>query len=301
MMKFSIILTTFNSERWIRRTIESIFNQTGVGYLFDFELIVVDDHSTDQTVELLNNLNVHVIVNDINSGGPNKGRNIGLKKCSGDYICIADHDDEWLPDKLSTMISYLDQASILTSGYKLLDHEQNYSVTIGCSNSTVMHFGKNVTFIDRLSKSKKGQNCYLGSIIFNSKLKHILFEETIGSLDFDWLLKLFHNNSSLEICQPLYIRHVYRNNLSLSEKYRNEDLLFAISCLNSYQNHYPVEVRKGRKRLYGTMGRYYYLSGNLKKARSFFIQSGLGTKNILYLATSFCCANLIKKYFKIFG
>lgn len=301
MIKFSVILTTYNSERWIRRTINSIRNQNGLGILFDLELIVVDDQSTDQTISLLNELDVFVIQNDKNSGGPNKGRNIGLKNCSGDYICIADHDDEWLPQKLSEIIPLLDKAPILTSSYILKDHDLNRSLTIGCTNDSVKNFSKNETFQQRLSKSKKGQNCYLGSLVYHSSMKSILFEEEIGSMDFDWLLKLFHNQHSIEICKPLYIRHVYDNNLSMSEKYRNQDLEFSLSCLDTYYHEYPHEVKRGKKRLFGTMGRYYYLTGNVIKARFYFLKAGLNMKSTLYLVTSYCCARFIRKNFKIFG
>lgn len=94
MKKVSVILTTYNSEKFVSKVIDSILNQKGVDELFQLELIVVDDCSQDKTREILKNYNLEFLTTGENSGGPNKGRNLGLKAATGDYICIADHDDE---------------------------------------------------------------------------------------------------------------------------------------------------------------------------------------------------------------
>ena len=54
-------------------------------------------------------------------------------------------------------------------------------------------FEENETFLNKLKKSLTGQNTYLGSIIYHSELKGVLFEENFGVVDFDWVLRLFHN------------------------------------------------------------------------------------------------------------
>ncbi len=303
MVKFSIILTTYNSEDYIARTISSILNQKGLGELFEIELIVVDDHSNDNTLKIIGDFEIKPYLNEENSGGPNKGRNLGLEKSTGDYIIIADHDDEWLTDRLITVIPFIGKAQILTSSYILNDHHKKRLTTIGCSSFSkkVNYYSKNETFLKRLSKSKTGQNCYLGSIVFHKNLKHLQFEVQVGSIDFDWLLNLFQNKSSQEICHPSYVRHVYQTNLSLSEKYRIQDFEFSINCLRSYEKTFPKHVKKGTQRLFGTMGKYYYLAGDMKKSRQYFKNSGLSFINILYMVTSYCCPNFVRNNFKIFG
>ena len=121
----SIILTTYNSEKYLQKVIDSIDNQEGRDELFSIELIVVDDKSTDKTTEILAENNIPFISTGANSGGPNKGRNIGLKKVSGEYICIMDHDDEWYPDKLISQLPYLNKVPIVTSGYSIIYHENH--------------------------------------------------------------------------------------------------------------------------------------------------------------------------------
>ena len=90
----SVIVTTYNSEESIERTLNSILKQEGIGEVFDIELIVVDDHSTDNTPAILKEFDATILTTAHNTGGPNVGRNMGLKRATGDFICIIDHDDE---------------------------------------------------------------------------------------------------------------------------------------------------------------------------------------------------------------
>src|SRR5690554_4200489 len=111
-MKVTVILTTYNSEKFIKKTLTSIFNQQKENIDFSLEIIVVDDCSTDKTLEILKAEDKIILLqNENNSGGPNKGRNTALKKATGTYICIADHDDEWLPQKIATQLKHINESS----------------------------------------------------------------------------------------------------------------------------------------------------------------------------------------------
>jgi glycosyltransferase involved in cell wall biosynthesis len=105
--KFTIIVTTYNSENFIHRSIKSILNQE-----FNHEeiqLIIIDDSSTDQTVEKIKSLNLEdsvgmflLLETDFNSG-PGEARNIGILNQLGDYVIFIDSDDELLPNALSQL------------------------------------------------------------------------------------------------------------------------------------------------------------------------------------------------------
>jgi len=112
---------------------------------------------------------------------------------------------------------------------------------------------------------------------------------------------LLHQRSSIEICTPLYIRHVDGKNLSLSEAYRMKDYEYSLTVINEYEHSYPREVQLAKKRIHGTMGRYYYLMGNMKKSRTFLLKSGINIKNLLYYLTTFWGSRFVKKHFKVFG
>ena len=68
-----------------------------------------------------------------------------------------------------------------------------------------------------------------------------------------------------------------------------------------FSEKYPNEVRKSKKRINGSMGRYYYLMGNMKNARKYLLKSGLSIVSILYLITTFVGHKFVRKHFNIFG
>lgn len=98
----SVIVPVYNRADLISETIESILNQT----YKNFELIIVDDGSTDNTEEVIGKFKdsrIKYIKTD-NWGGPARPRNIGIKKAKGEYIAFCDDDDIWLPEKLEKQI-----------------------------------------------------------------------------------------------------------------------------------------------------------------------------------------------------
>lgn len=98
----SVIVPTYNRADFVGETIESILNQT----YKNFELIIVDDGSTDNTEEVIGKFKdsrIKYIKTD-NWGGPARPRNTGIKKAKGEYIAFCDDDDIWLPKKLEKQI-----------------------------------------------------------------------------------------------------------------------------------------------------------------------------------------------------
>ncbi|OFY67505.1 MAG: hypothetical protein A3H98_13835 [Bacteroidetes bacterium RIFCSPLOWO2_02_FULL_36_8] len=302
MKNVSVILTTFNGEKTVEKTIDSILNQNGINKEFTIELIAIDDCSSDSTMSILKRKNCVVYNMERNTGGPNKGRNIGIKKATGDYICIADQDDVWEKHKLRALLPHLETVSIVTSGYTLSDKNQKKNIYRFQRNGNgFIYFNKNETFRKKLAKSTNEQNTYLGSIIYRKELNEILFEEHYGVVDFDWVLRLFHNQTSIEVCDSLYIRNVDENNLSLNEDYRKKDFYYSLIALKDYEEAYPKEVAQGYRKIHGSMARYYYLIGNMKQARFYFLRSDWNLKTLLYYITTFVGSDFVKKKFKIFG
>jgi glycosyltransferase involved in cell wall biosynthesis len=99
----SVIIPTFNRARHIGRAIKSALAQT----FCDWELIVVDDGSTDDTEDVVHSFNdprIRLIRHDKNYGAP-AARNTGIRASKGEYICFLDSDDEWLMTKLEEQMS----------------------------------------------------------------------------------------------------------------------------------------------------------------------------------------------------
>ncbi len=302
MNKVSVIIATYNSEKFLQRALDSLKNQEGVGKLFDLELIVVDDCSTDATLEILSRNNIVYFSTGSNSGGPNKGRNIALQKVTGDYIVLMDHDDEWLPTRIKRQLDYVQYAPIVTCGYNIIERDQDISrLTKTHSPENFKLYRKNETFLDKISKVKNKQITYLGSIMIEKSLKHHLFEEHFGQIDFDWIARIFENNESVEVCEKLYNRYVLDSNLSLNNTYRLRDYYYSLLTLENYKKAYPKAVRLGRKRINGSRARYHYLTGDMKQARHYFLRSPLGIKTLLFILTSFVGYKYVIKKFNFFG
>jgi len=104
----SVIVATYNRADIINETVESILNQT----FKNFELIVIDDGSTDNTEEVVNSYKDNRLqyIKIDNWGGPAKPRNIGIKQSKGTYIAFCDDDDIWSPQKLEKQIESLDNS-----------------------------------------------------------------------------------------------------------------------------------------------------------------------------------------------
>lgn len=108
MCKISVITAVYNAERFIGETLQSILNQTYA----DFEVLVMDDASEDNSEKIIrqymkNDSRIRYYKNERNAGIA-KTKNKGLDLAAGQYICILDHDDIALPDKLRVSAEYLD-------------------------------------------------------------------------------------------------------------------------------------------------------------------------------------------------
>jgi len=104
--KASVIMPVYNEEKYIKKAIESILNQT----FKDFEFIIIDDGSTDRTKEILKKYKdkrIKIITNRKNEF-VSRALNKGIKKAKGEYIIRIDGDDIALPNRLEKQINFLE-------------------------------------------------------------------------------------------------------------------------------------------------------------------------------------------------
>lgn len=101
----SVVIPMYNRENTIRRAVESVLDQT----YKNIEVIVVDDASTDRSVETVQSIHddrIKIICLADNQGA-NHARNVGIQAAIGEYIAFQDSDDEWFPTKLEIQVNYL--------------------------------------------------------------------------------------------------------------------------------------------------------------------------------------------------
>lgn len=103
----SVILPTYNRAKEISKSIESVLNQT----YHDFELIIIDDGSTDNTQEIVEKYQdkrIRYIKNTTSKHGVSTARNIGIRESAGEYITFNDSDDVFYLDKLEKQLAFLE-------------------------------------------------------------------------------------------------------------------------------------------------------------------------------------------------
>ncbi len=103
-MKVSVIIPTYNRFEKLKRAVDSVLNQK----FKDFELIVIDDGSTDETRDYFEKFDGIKYIYQENKG-VSAARNTGIKVAKGEWITFLDSDDEWLPDKLQMQMGFAEK------------------------------------------------------------------------------------------------------------------------------------------------------------------------------------------------
>ncbi len=113
MPRVSVIIPTYNRADYICETVDSVLNQT----YKDFEIVVIDDGSTDNTKEKLSIFGSKIkLINQKNSERA-VSRNNGVKNSTGEYIAFLDSDDKWKENKLELQVNSLDQDKKIVLSY----------------------------------------------------------------------------------------------------------------------------------------------------------------------------------------
>ena len=187
MKKISIIVPTYNSSRTIKKTLKSIFTQSYKNY----EVIIVDAFSIDNTRRILSSLNNKKIkvYNISKKKGLSYARYYGIKKSTGSLIAFLDSDDVWHRNKLLTQIKLIQNHKFCSTGYSLVKGEKklvfcNYPKFLNLNsiiyerpiaNSTVLVDKKLIYAISKKYQNVKFAEDYLWWVIVMKKIKRTLF------------------------------------------------------------------------------------------------------------------------------
>ncbi|PNZ69685.1 glycosyltransferase family 2 protein [Staphylococcus croceilyticus] len=215
--KVSVLISTYNKEKFIDTTLDSILKQTM--NMKDFEVIVVDDCSTDQTYDIVAKkmdsfANYKFVQLDENSGTPAKPRNLSIDLSKGKYIIFIDGDD-WLPEgaleKLYTLLktNKTDYATGLTK-YVHSDRIARSGVAlskIAYKKTDLKYFRKSFYHLAPAGRMIKA------SVI---KKNHIQFPEMIYGEDLQFFAEVFFNTRRISTTQEVvYCANRYDDNVSL--------------------------------------------------------------------------------------
>lgn len=251
----SVIMAAYNVEKYISESIESVLNQT----FSDFELIIINDGSTDNTLSLIEYFQkkdprIKVINNNKNQFVI-KSRNIGLEKATGKYITILDSDDLLMPEKFEKQFNFLEENTevfLIGTSVTMIDENNNYIKD--CIAST--------DYLQIKTEMLKHNTFYHSSIMFRNS--HILFrEKMLFSEDYDLLLNIISQDKIVtNLPEKLVQYRVIQTSLSRKSNkliqwlFKNKTLEFYHQRLltgdDSYNSFDPEELLQIENINYGT-------------------------------------------------
>lgn len=206
--KISIIIPTYNSAMFIEDCLDSVINQT----YKNWEVIIVDQMSTDNTLDIINKKNNKFkIIANPNVGNIASSRNIGIRNSNAKILAFLDSDDIWLPKKLELSLIYLDEyeflyhdALILNKNNKII-HDKSYRFSIHNNPELLLHLGNPIITSSVVCKKQ----------INNKIIKFSEDPELIAIEDYDlWTRLAFDRISFKYLKNKLCLYRHHDNNIS---------------------------------------------------------------------------------------
>lgn len=190
MIKFSVIIPAYNAETTIERAVHSCLTQS----FPPFEIIVVDDASTDTTLSRLQQFQncITIIALDKNQG-VSVARNVGWEKATGDYIAFLDSDDIWHPEKLKIISDVLQENGKIKVLYHLYCLD-NFPMLSSLTSTLKIY-----SFKKFLLRNPVQTSCL---IVFRESPIHFDHEMRYCE-DHDLLLRLSYQYDCFELSLPL--------------------------------------------------------------------------------------------------
>lgn len=271
MAFFSVIIPLYNKDEFIEKTIQSVFDQT----FQDFEIIVINDGSTDKSEEKVLNFNdKRIQYFSKTNEGVSVARNFGINKANSNFITFLDADDYWYPNFLAVMheaISSFPEQKVFSGAIEIETSKKTFPAEYSIIKT------KKFQIVDYFKASRKESIIFTSCAVFNKSI----FEE-IGNFDPEiksnqdtdlWIrIGLFY---PVVFTGKILSRYVYdANSLSKNNKFLNAKLNFIKFTETEKTNpdlKYILDLNrfslaiKSKLICDNTLFEYYYRGIDLKK------------------------------------
>ena len=266
--RVSVIVPTFNRAGILKKAVNSILEQK----YKNFEILIVDDGSTDDTEALVNSLNLRhpevIYLKNFRAKGPSGARNSGILKAQGKYLAFLDSDDRWLKGHLRAGVLILDENSdidVLFGNFKVMDMRKGAHLYDFFDQKEILKKLKGekgplgTTILqDNLFLALIQENFFhMGSAIIRNKIgMPLLFDESIKfGEDRDFAIRLYKERKAKFAYRqdPLFERNQHEASLmgSRNNEGSQEMLISSIYLCKKYLQNYKLDSveKKAVKRL----------------------------------------------------
>ena len=268
----SVIIPTYNSDKYISEAIHSVLRQTCTEY----EIIVIDDGSTDSTRQIIENNFPQIRYFYIPNQGVSKARNYGIQRARGEFIAFLDADDLWLPEKLGKQLKLFmaDQELMLAFTAHRVFNDNGFKD---------LNFSKN----ERLMKGDVVKNIFLYSHVTTSTVmvrRQVFqeigyFEENLKAAEDDNLWMRIALKFRIHLLDEVLVHYRWtENSLSRSEYNLLDGVLKNIDLI---EKKYPdlrkrlgrATIRRKMSNIYAYYGYYLFNIGNYAMSRRYYFRS----------------------------
>lgn len=271
---FSVIIPLYNKEKCIARTINSVLSQSYT----NFEIVIVDDGSTDNSAAIVKTItDSRIRLFQKENGGVSSARNYGTRKACGEWILFLDADDVLLPNSLRKMYNVLLSCSninVISGNYKIISKEGE-RLYHNRSYRGIVPYNYKWYFFNKYSMRT---GCFLirNNIVYNN-----LFNESLSRFeDMEFILRILKNCVIYIIPDIVLEYHCENNSLSKIRKGNDKNKDFTFSMFFKNKNFwekcklgellylasfsYPNESKRLRN-IYGSYYLYKYYANIIKK------------------------------------
>jgi glycosyltransferase involved in cell wall biosynthesis len=286
--KVSVIIPTYNCAKYIAGALESVLNQS----YRNFEIVVVDDGSTDNTKEILNSYITNGLIRYIyqTNQGPGAARNKGVEASSGEYVAFLDADDQLVSNSLESRKQFLDEhqeVMLVFADYfqsvenlsLLTPHLRNSGFLDFFQGATEGNIGKRYFFNEkfiRLYLKFSPHPIWVCTVMVRKSLVHKVGQfrtDIFIGEDVDYWIRSTARYKIGYIDEPLAIYNYNVTSLTKNvEKYCNDAIKMYSRYLDSESLDKEV-LHKQMSSLYFSLGYHYILNNRYDKARSALMTS----------------------------
>ncbi|MFZ5948084.1 MAG: glycosyltransferase family 2 protein [Stygiobacter sp.] len=269
----SVITTTYNCGQFISQAIQSVLNQT----YKNFELLIIDDGSTDNTEHIVKSYtDERIRFIKLNHIGRGSALNLGLKEARYDLISFCDADDILHPNKIEKQLKFYQKENDLI-----------FSDSAFFIEDKILYELRNKINLNVI-KRKVALHGHLGFTVFLNR--EFIFDngafntELIAIEDYDLWLRVLNKSNIIIVPEILYFQRLRNNSLSTTETMKKKSIIYEIQkpYYEKLAEHFSITSSKEQLMIKGWREFFY---GDKNLARKYWIEAGLNQWNIKLLIT----------------